>query len=807
MPRRSQRLLKNVLRLAVAARNQFPPFCRAEGIVPRAPDLITVNLVPICAQGCLSSFVQSNFPAATCANSRDLFCLCTRRSISGFTLGEGALRCVISSCLNPGSEDLRVYVICSGIQNAIPNTHTVITATALARHTSTATVMTTKLNSSSTSSNTSFKATRLTTSHTSVTTSSSLEIRTSLRTSQRPLPTTHLSSISTLAQPTAIPSELPVPPNVAAPLNKGQVIGVSIAGAVSGSFLLALLILFILRRHRDKVLALKESGFEIGGQMSEPPRQDTPVGYRGDPTVRTPVGLYNEPVVHRLTFSSNIVQRSAAATSANGLPLANYEHSDGDDASLSTPKTSKALPRLSLLLPEKPNYEILSQHHPSTESAGRRPDSSAMVFEEEGEKYRRAFLAASNGNGQQSQHSNNRYNYTAAYQTDSRRLGHGYPYPTCQNTGRQQQQQQQQQRPRQRQLPPSLRLVTPSNGNNSQALTNMTSSAPLVYPYRHVEFGSSIHPIGPPSNGHSSGYSQDGYGGADGRVRSQAEHQSSQNRRQANHRTSVSSVTSFESVESDDGNRRNTATSSKHATFRLSPVREGPPSPDLNAYSNPTVRPLRYQTANRRSVRFNDIVQVQGGRSSNLPIGNRGDCSARLYQPYQYPYPYPDPGRTVAAKAIPKFPKFHQPPRPPVFPASQQQQQPVYSPYTNNEQRNSGASSNSSLLSKRRGEAVADRMERELDVKKASPLRPNPLKAVENPIVETEVTQGGFKTPSPSLALKRQKELAQRQKQRQDMDETDKWEDDDKELSEQGAQKGTKLTPKRRGPDLYLNVE
>ncbi|ODH45615.1 hypothetical protein GX48_08304 [Paracoccidioides brasiliensis] len=799
MPRRSQRLLENVLRLAVAARNQFPQFCRAEGISPRAPDSITVNLVPICAQGCLSLFIQSNFPAANCANSRDLFCLCTRRSISGYTLGEGALRCVISSCLNPGSEDLRLYAICSGIRNAIPNTHTVITATALARHTSTATVMTTKLHSSSTHSNTSFKATRLTTSHTSVTTSSSLEIRTSLRTSQRPLPTTHLSSISTLAQPTAIPSEPPVPPNVAAPLNKGQVIGVSIAGAVSGSFLLALLILFILRRHRDKVLALKESGFEIGGQMSEPPRQDTLAGYRGDPTVRTPVGLYNEPVVHRLTLSNNIVQQSAAATTVNGLTLTNYQHSDDDDASLSTPKASKAPPRLSLLLPEKPNYEILSQHHPSTKSAGRRPDSSATVFEEEGEKDRRAFLAAKNGNGQQSQHSNNRYNYTAAYQTDSRRLGHGYPYPTCQNNGRQQQQQQQQ-RPRQRQQPPSLRLVTPSNGNNSQTLINMTSSAPLVYPYRRVEFGSSIHPIGPPSNGRSGGYSQDGFGAAAGRIRSPVEHQSSQNRRQANHRTSVSSITSFESVESDDGNRRNAATSLKRATLRLSPVREGPPFSDLNAYSNPTVRPLRYQTANRRSVRFNDIVQVQGGRSSNLPIGSRGDSSARLYQPYQYPYPYPDPGRSVAAKAIPKFPKFHQPLRPPVFPASQQQQQPLYSPYANNEQRNSGASSNSSLLSKRRGEAVADRMERELDVNKASPLRPNPLKAVENPIVETE-------TPSPSLALKRQKELAQRQKQRQGLDETDKWEDDDKELSEQGAQKGTKLTPKRRGPDLYLNVE
>jgi len=87
-------------------------------------------LIPTCAQSCLEDFVAMSFPSSICEDNGDLSCLCTRSSASGFTLGEGALRCVASACTNPQSSDFTAaYDACAGIPRSLPMTHGTLTAT------------------------------------------------------------------------------------------------------------------------------------------------------------------------------------------------------------------------------------------------------------------------------------------------------------------------------------------------------------------------------------------------------------------------------------------------------------------------------------------------------------------------------------------------------------------------------------------------------------------------------------------------------------------------------------------------------
>ncbi|KKZ62757.1 hypothetical protein EMCG_02867 [[Emmonsia] crescens] len=823
MSRRFQTLRAIVLQLAVAVPN---PFCQAEEISRRATNILAGNAVPACAQDCLLSLIESDFPADVCPNQRDLSCLCTKRSTTGFTLGEAALRCVYSSCLNPGSREFQVYAICSGIRNALPNTHSAITITP--------TTMTTTEGDpvpSKTVSETTFLPTD---SPSIITPSSTLAIPTSLNTSTAHLSTTPLSSTSTSTQPAGLPSKSPEPTtaNDAPPMTSAQVIGASIGGAVVGALVLALIVLLILRRRRKKMMARHESEFEIGGQMSEPPPQASLAGYRGPRALGSPIGIYNEPVVRRLTLPVNNIRQSAA-TAAGSLPYPypTYRHSDSDDASLSTPNAppkSKSPRRISQLLPEKPNYEVYSSQHPITERLGRRPDSSTTVFEEEDDDDRRALVETNN-------HwlptpPNSRYNNPPANSNYSQRQQYAHQYNTAyQNNGRHPQQQQQR---RQRRQPPTLRLVTPASSNAYQDQTNMTTSPPKVT-YQRTDFGSSMRSNGPAPSGHSNVYPQAGAGA--GRQGEPVDRQSSQNRRRANDRMSAGSVTSFKSVESNGGTRNgNIGTFPKRATVRLSPVRERSTSPDPNAYPQPPSKPLRYPPMAGRSITHqNTNFQRQGqSEETNDMTTGRGTNGSN---PRSYPYPYPNPAG--AANTVPKFPKFHQPLRPPIPPPKpdpqpqpqpqpqppNQRQQHQYSPHATSEPRNSGTSSNSnsnsnnSLLSKRRGDAVADKMESELNVTNASGRRPSPLNSG-NKSDSAGAVQGGLRTPSPSLAfqarLKRQAQQQQQQqqqhqqrRQRQGRNNTDDDSDGFVQQFDLLGSQGRKLTPTRRGQNLYLNVE
>jgi hypothetical protein len=127
----------------------------ASAATPTLPSEIT-GLIPSCALDCFQSFVSSNYDTSGCGISPSLSCLCQKTGTSGFTMGEGAVQCLVAeisraSCRGDDTsrkwaqEDSyvikvvtnrvaeqaisKVYAMCSGVQNAAPETHATIVAT------------------------------------------------------------------------------------------------------------------------------------------------------------------------------------------------------------------------------------------------------------------------------------------------------------------------------------------------------------------------------------------------------------------------------------------------------------------------------------------------------------------------------------------------------------------------------------------------------------------------------------------------------------------------------------------------------
>lgn len=99
------------------------------------------QVIPTCAQDCIASFIAENYPITICSQ-KELDCLCKINSVSGFTLGEEVLRCVVSACspgMNTTENRVAAYYICSSINGAKSMTHGTITATAYSRRSSLAT--------------------------------------------------------------------------------------------------------------------------------------------------------------------------------------------------------------------------------------------------------------------------------------------------------------------------------------------------------------------------------------------------------------------------------------------------------------------------------------------------------------------------------------------------------------------------------------------------------------------------------------------------------------------------------------------
>ncbi|KAF2011539.1 hypothetical protein BU24DRAFT_283411 [Aaosphaeria arxii CBS 175.79] len=85
--------------------------------------------VPACAQPCVQASLLARFPLA-CTSPFNLNCLCSRYSIAGEALGEVALGCIYSSCPTVDSQAASAYAICLGQKDAVVPTQSALTIVA-----------------------------------------------------------------------------------------------------------------------------------------------------------------------------------------------------------------------------------------------------------------------------------------------------------------------------------------------------------------------------------------------------------------------------------------------------------------------------------------------------------------------------------------------------------------------------------------------------------------------------------------------------------------------------------------------------
>lgn len=341
------------------------------------------KIVPHCAQQCLKSFIAHNFPRNVCRNQQHLDCLCSRKSVSGLTLGEGALQCAASVCSFEVLQESKVdvYELCEDVSSARPMTYGTLTATrayvstitsSTSSHIHTMTTTDSSLSPLPTPSSITAPSSGLLTptlptsiaiAPTWPSTLSSLETFSSISSSPtHPIP----SSTNVLASPA---SSSPAPATRPA-LTKSQVAGITVAGVASAALAFGLLFcIFCLRRRKS---GKRRSGSSFGGDKVIETRSGSP----GLP----PTGVQDHQITHRPNnFSASEQQQPNTTRSADdrtrwsllrrntrpediGVAVAHVtdlEPSHDDTlASTASHRTT------SQLLPDKPTYSLFPPRQP-----------------------------------------------------------------------------------------------------------------------------------------------------------------------------------------------------------------------------------------------------------------------------------------------------------------------------------------------------------------------------------------------------------------------------------------------------------
>ena len=381
-----------------------------------------------CAQGCLESFIDINFPSASCGTPPDFGCLCVSNSASGLTIGEGGLECLYSQCPDydfDNSVAYSVYEVCSNIQGAKPNTHSTLTATVPTVPSTTDEARTTRSGSTSLSHNSSSRSifpstssaafgtntvtttATVSTSHFPKSTSSIDSSRTTKAASDGVGPntistitsttSTSSSTILSTSSTAAATSSSAVAAAAAAAatkpvLTKPQIAGVTVAsvGGAAVAFGLILFVFCLRRKHGkrrsgwsfggDKIIDSEETTPDMGGgafethsQHSSPPAVvAVPPPLRRDLRIVTPSSSSDD--------GWNRYQRSMNPEEDTVLPvhpppLTSLNHSPIDPITPASYRTS------SQLLPDKPTYSLFPPPlritpRNSSAPAGLRPSGS-----------------------------------------------------------------------------------------------------------------------------------------------------------------------------------------------------------------------------------------------------------------------------------------------------------------------------------------------------------------------------------------------------------------------------------------------
>lgn len=276
-----------------AASTTAPPITTTTTTRETAPHTHPLaKAVPQCAFACTEHFLDTEYPLHECPDRSDVACLCRSSSSSGYTLGEGVLRCMLGDCAGDVLRERAgsAYNICEGVEGALRPTHATLTVSSSFPGAGTLTGMT---GSSPTETETGWSTSTGTGTGTGAGTGAGPSTHPASPKSQPPSspittdsgPTSASTSTSaTSTSPSAGPTSTSSP---GSSLSPGSVAGVSVASGLSGFFLIALV--FFLWRRKQRRSEPDNHYFEIGGVMSEPPdfafppRRPTPTVMRVPP--------------------------------------------------------------------------------------------------------------------------------------------------------------------------------------------------------------------------------------------------------------------------------------------------------------------------------------------------------------------------------------------------------------------------------------------------------------------------------------------------------------------------------------------
>ena len=300
--------------------------------------------IPTCATQCVGDFISTNFPPSVCPNPEDLHCLCTKRSSNGLTIGEGAVQCLLSTCSS--ILDFKAYGICSGIENALPNTHSALTVTVA---TTPSIPKTSDAGSAPTP--TLLRRTSSAIATPAISIASSLNTRDVTTVS----PSTPQES-SVNSTPVSAPIMTPVPTSTTSGMvaaERSRIIGLSVGAAVVGLVLLGIVMFLCARKRRSKIRQQeKNHNFEIGGEMSEPEAPVTLTSSQLGPVPPTPIGLYNRPIVEHL----GPVPKVHVSPACNKSPSWESRPFVADDSNLARSQSSPTSKTLTARLLPKGSY-------------------------------------------------------------------------------------------------------------------------------------------------------------------------------------------------------------------------------------------------------------------------------------------------------------------------------------------------------------------------------------------------------------------------------------------------------------------
>ena len=336
------------------------------------------SIIPTCAQHCFEEFIVESFPTSVCPNQQDLYCLCTSKSRTGLTLGEGALQCLAQNCQDESELQLALaYEVCFGVPNAVSETHQVITATIKPSTTTTRSQSTT-----TTSTDYFFSTIPSIETIRSTTSSSTMSLPTSIITaSGTPSLINPTSWVPTIQTSTTLTTQTRSPTSTvtasaatssvvaaaaASGLSNAQISGIVVGSVAAGALAFGLLFFFTCYRMRRR--RLRDSGSSFGGGEVVEARPTIP--YHSDPVAdlarRGPPPkaqrVLGFPGRHNENSGSSSRRTPPSPLSNNSLQLGfpkppsaayagSHEHS---------PISAVSYRTTSRLLPDMPTYDIPS---------------------------------------------------------------------------------------------------------------------------------------------------------------------------------------------------------------------------------------------------------------------------------------------------------------------------------------------------------------------------------------------------------------------------------------------------------------